>query len=169
MVLQGSFCVCTQPMRDDVTLLCRLSLAGRITQNDSCCMRPANEGWCYNVTSSLIGWAHTQNDPYGTSVIQILGKFCVSVISIPGHQFATNFCTCQTGAMPSKCQAISWTNDDQVHCCKYVSPGLNGLTHWCLGVAGPWDREMWHFQIPVKLLSGALNSARPCLWLVNIV
>ena len=23
----------------------------------------ANERWCYIVTSSLIGWAHTQNDP----------------------------------------------------------------------------------------------------------
>ena len=31
---QGSFCVCRQPIR-----------------------------WCYNVTSSLIGWVHTQNDP----------------------------------------------------------------------------------------------------------
>ena len=29
----------------------------------SLCMRPANERWLYNVTSSLIGWAHTQNDP----------------------------------------------------------------------------------------------------------
>ena len=27
------------------------------------CMRPANERWCYTVTPSLIGWAHTQNDP----------------------------------------------------------------------------------------------------------
>ena len=26
-------------------------------------MHPANERWCYIVTSSLIGWAHTQNDP----------------------------------------------------------------------------------------------------------
>ena len=28
------------------------------------CMRPANERWCYTVTPSVIGWAHTQNDPY---------------------------------------------------------------------------------------------------------
>ena len=28
------------------------------------CMRPANERWRYNVTPSLIGWAHTQNDPW---------------------------------------------------------------------------------------------------------
>ena len=27
------------------------------------CMRPANERRRYIVTSSLIGWAHTQNDP----------------------------------------------------------------------------------------------------------
>ena len=27
------------------------------------CMHPANERWCYTVTPSLIGWAHTQNDP----------------------------------------------------------------------------------------------------------
>ena len=27
------------------------------------CMRPANESRRYNVTSSLIGWMHTQNDP----------------------------------------------------------------------------------------------------------
>ena len=26
-------------------------------------MGSANERWRYNVTSSLIGWAHTQNDP----------------------------------------------------------------------------------------------------------
>ena len=28
-----------------------------------CCMHPANERRLYIVTSSLIGWAHTQNDP----------------------------------------------------------------------------------------------------------
>ena len=26
-------------------------------------MLPANERWCYIVTSSLIGWVHLQNDP----------------------------------------------------------------------------------------------------------
>ena len=29
------------------------------------CMRPANERRRYNVTSSLIGWAHTRNNPCG--------------------------------------------------------------------------------------------------------
>ena len=28
-------------------------------------MGSANERWCYFVTSSLIGWAHTKNDPGG--------------------------------------------------------------------------------------------------------
>ena len=28
------------------------------------CMRPATEKWRYIVTSSLIDWAHTQNDPW---------------------------------------------------------------------------------------------------------
>ena len=28
------------------------------------CMHTANERWRYNVRSSLIGWAHTQNDPW---------------------------------------------------------------------------------------------------------
>ena len=30
------------------------------------CMHPANERLCYIVTSSPIGWAHTQNDPWGS-------------------------------------------------------------------------------------------------------
>ena len=39
------------------------------TQNDTLCMCPANERWRYSVTSSLIGWAHTQNN---------LSKMCPS-------------------------------------------------------------------------------------------
>ena len=31
---------------------------------DILCMCPANERWCYTVTPSLIGWAHTQNVYY---------------------------------------------------------------------------------------------------------
>ena len=38
------------------------------------CMCPANERWCYNVTSSLIGWAHIQNDPR-LNVLPILNTF----------------------------------------------------------------------------------------------
>ena len=31
--------------------------------NDSMWICPANERQCYNVTQSLIGWVHSQNDP----------------------------------------------------------------------------------------------------------
>ena len=41
------------------------------------CMRPANERRRYIVTSSLIGWAHTQNDhcPYLACKVQVYGAF----------------------------------------------------------------------------------------------
>ena len=32
------------------------------------CMRPANERWRYTVALSLIGWVHTQNDPWSYRV-----------------------------------------------------------------------------------------------------
>ena len=41
-------------------------------------MRPTNERQCYIVTSSLIGWAHTQNDPCWSRV-----GVTMSVSSIP--------------------------------------------------------------------------------------
>ena len=34
------------------------------------CMRPANERRRYNVMSSLIGWAHAQNDPCESDRVQ---------------------------------------------------------------------------------------------------
>ena len=56
------------------------------------CMRPANERWRYNVTSSLIGWAHTWRHqdltPYGMSRPQWVNS------SPPGQNgchFADNF------------------------------------------------------------------------------
>ena len=30
------------------------------------CVRQANERWRYNVKPFLIGWAHTENDPWST-------------------------------------------------------------------------------------------------------
>ena len=68
--LPGWFCLCAQPMRDDVTLYRRLSLAGRIHKMIPAwiifSMCPASERRRYNVTSSLIGWAHRENDPWGS-------------------------------------------------------------------------------------------------------
>ena len=37
-------------------------------------MHPVNERWCYILTLSLIGWAHTQNDPWNP--IHITGTQC---------------------------------------------------------------------------------------------
>ena len=31
-------------------------------------MHPANDRWSYDVTSFLIGWVHTQNDPWGYAI-----------------------------------------------------------------------------------------------------
>ena len=37
------------------------------------CMGPANERWHYTVMPSLIGWAHTQNDPWqGQTLLEII-------------------------------------------------------------------------------------------------
>ena len=46
------------------------------------CMCPAIERRCYNVMSSLIGWAHTQNDPCGyiPTVCSILSSMFSSML-----------------------------------------------------------------------------------------
>ena len=36
------------------------------------CIPPANERRCYNMTSPLIGWAHSQNDPWGCTLLILL-------------------------------------------------------------------------------------------------
>ena len=51
----------------DLTLLAYFGLGFRRgvthkTITGTLCVHPANERWRYIVTSSLIGWAHTQND-----------------------------------------------------------------------------------------------------------
>ena len=48
-------------MGPDVTSFSWLSTAYN-RHRDQMCMCPAHERWCYIVTSSLIGWAHIQND-----------------------------------------------------------------------------------------------------------
>ena len=50
------------------------------------CMHPTNERWCYNVTSPLIDWAHTQNDPWRfvkitySTIHKICTWFCCAFI-----------------------------------------------------------------------------------------
>ena len=37
------------------------------------CMRPASDRWPHNATSSLIGWAHRQNNPWsGTGQLIVI-------------------------------------------------------------------------------------------------
>ena len=45
------------------------------------CIRPANMRWRYIVTSSLIGWAHTQNDPCKGPMMGIYGMSFISTKS----------------------------------------------------------------------------------------
>ena len=47
----------------------------RIPGQRSFCVCPANERRRYNVTSSLIGWAHTQNDPCSPRMACIISNF----------------------------------------------------------------------------------------------
>ena len=52
-------------------------------------MCQANERWCYNVASSLIGCVHSQNDPYNHMIVLVpineprrtfYGMYCGSLI-----------------------------------------------------------------------------------------
>ena len=63
------------------------------------CMRQANERRGYNVTSSLIGWAYSQNDPCCTSRDN---KTIDAQLTIIGSD---------NGLSPDRRQAIIWTND----------------------------------------------------------
>ena len=71
------------------------------------CMRSANGRWCYNVTSSLIGWANAQNDPciqYDNCKVNSLRPmthWCVGKLIIIGSD---------NGLSPHRRQAIIWTN-----------------------------------------------------------
>ena len=61
------------------------------------CMRPANERRRYNVTSSLIGWAHAQNDP------------CCCVISC--HVELCYHWTCTCGNICCSCSSCITVNN----------------------------------------------------------
>ena len=50
-------------LRMDGILPCSQSPFLKGTHNRQQLFYVANERWCYIVTSSLIGWAHKQNDP----------------------------------------------------------------------------------------------------------
>ena len=89
------------------------------------CMRPANERWhhiwLYNVTSSFIGWVHTQNYPLVHTKNYAWGSFGVCHFSwfCDGLDIATfipNCLGCITGT-----GAITWLPQ-----CQWSNPELHG-------------------------------------------
>ena len=70
------------------------------------CMCPANERWRYIVTSSPIGWVHTQNNFHVCWIVLThwgrVTHICVSKLTIIGSD---------NGLSPDRRQAIIWTND----------------------------------------------------------
>ena len=82
--------------------------------NDHSGMGPANERRCYYVTHSLVGWAHTQNDP-----CKVTGDFSVFLwlFTLTHWGRVTHICVSRltitgsdNGLSPGRRQAIIWTN-----------------------------------------------------------
>ena len=98
------------------------------------CMRPANERRRYIVTSSLIGWAHTQNDP--CLIIQILYRhvdITCKIMTKSGH----NFAHVMTAELPLLFTSGQHTSlQDLVY--KLMNPVWNGsvLLFWALRTQG---------------------------------
>ena len=57
-------------------------------------MRPANERWPYNVTSSLTGWAHTENYPCKVNILfpQVVAEAGIQLISPREHNLQIHRC-----------------------------------------------------------------------------
>ena len=75
-------------------------------------MGSAHERPLYNVAWSLIGWAHTQNDPYNLMIIFNGNRSLLCCDGIM-HQMFTKFCTChyKTNIMPCEFfwkQSLCW-------------------------------------------------------------
>ena len=78
-----TFILTSQSQRGDVSQLEAMSHTHCPYPTDSptginLCMCPANERRHYIVTSPLIGWAHTQNDPCPSSAAKLLVEVCNS-------------------------------------------------------------------------------------------
>ena len=84
--------------------------------------RLTNEGWCYIVTSSLIRWAHTQNDPWKCTCKVLISTSCYHLFhstwcALPHLGRVTHICVSKlptigqdNGLLPGRRQAIIWTN-----------------------------------------------------------
>ena len=70
------------------------------------CMHPANERRRYNVTSSLIGWAHSCNDTWFH--VCVLGSSCVLWQSLSWKQNAVQCCHNKVNFLQKKTWTFLW-------------------------------------------------------------
>ena len=124
-------------------------------------MCPANERRRYNVTSSLIGWVHTQNDLWSCSKPSI-SSFCICGIYLPINFSITSFLQlpqCQ-GSNSEKYWWLRWISiDPQQYRTKYEPwPYVLGCT------AAQWYQyyikmlSQCHFDVLITLLSDNLAA-----------
>ena len=79
-------------------LMIGYSMASRSYSGSILCMRPANERRCFNVTSPLIGWAHTQIDHNLIIFIMHYLKALNKTLRWKCHHFDKIFITGCTGS-----------------------------------------------------------------------
>ena len=81
MLISGFSASLVNNLEEDDIMIWNLNWA--IPRDHFLCMRPTNERRRYNVTSSLIGWAHSQNDPWiphALSCITYYQPLCFTVV-----------------------------------------------------------------------------------------
>ena len=125
--IQGSYCVCTLPMGDDVTL------------------------------SSLIGWAHSQNDPW----LLCWSWYCNSFwneINLPAHNFQVN--TSEQNSMlgyicgnPSNVHQATNRKGIKTMCIQYGSPCLLFKLKRCI-----WDLKTELKKVVIIMESHQQNT-----------
>ena len=108
-------------------------------------MGSANERQHYNVTSSLIGWVHTQNDPYFQDPLHWC---CMSVLL---SQISSNSAVCLTVVHADNSKAPNFSDQFGVsQVARFVGPT------W--GPPGSCRPQMGPMLTPWTLLSGILLS-----------
>ena len=128
-------------------ILEKLTMSGIIL-----CMRPANEQQCYNATSSLIGWAHTQNDPCRLQWDGTAPLYRQDLLSSESEMWLTLFL--------SSTRLNLFFNSQRYIKLKILSTKTVILTHWCLQ-GHRWFR-WWHgaYQLDeIRPSQSALDGA----------
>ena len=97
------------------------------------CIHPANEKLFYNVMSYLIGWTHTQNDPWGWAVGSILWcknwlpcNSIILYIEAETHDHQASYCT------------LRQTHDHQASYCTLRQRHMTIKHHTV-----DWDTDTW--------------------------